>query len=78
MKTRKEAARFIEYQLHNHNYRKPDKTPATHYGYQELKQLMDFIWERGPTESECILTHKEYKKATEAQNESIHNEPFEY
>ena len=58
MKTRREAARFIEKQLNNDTDDLPslmDKYGRHHYGAQELRQLLDFIYDGPPAlESERI------------------------
>ena len=54
MKTREEAARFIEKQLAlTHNCTR-EKGSKGHYGMQELRELMDFIYEGLPTEAQKL------------------------
>ena len=58
MKSREEVARFIEKQMH-HSHRCPLPKPNTHhYGLQELRELMDFIYDAEPTEAEKINREK--------------------
>lgn len=58
MKTRSEAARFIENQFeemewpHNETASGRQKAGSWHYGVQELRDLMDFIYESEPTSKE--------------------------
>ena len=57
MKTREEVARFVENQFDNFGtYNCPrDKGHAYHYGRQDVKVLLDFIYEGPPiTEDEKI------------------------
>lgn len=54
MKTREEVARFIERQIHWKHRCAREKGLQHHYGLQELRELMDFIYESAPTETECI------------------------
>jgi hypothetical protein len=54
MKTREAAARFIERQLHWTHKCSISKPSNWHYGLQELRELMDFIYESPPTEAERI------------------------
>lgn len=54
MKTREEVANFVNAQLHYTHDCKFPKGEAWHYGIQELRELMDFIYESEPTESEKI------------------------
>lgn len=59
MKTREEVARVIDSQLAMAGddvmfYRKNQKI---HYGLQELKDLMDFIYEGAPKSEEEKITH---------------------
>jgi len=65
MKTREEVARFIENQLSSDEYDDTlrEKNGCRHYGYQDLRTLMDFIYEGEPkTEIECIqnASHLKY------------------
>lgn len=54
MKTREQAARFIELQMHWSHKCKLEKGSKTHYGWQELRELMDFIYEASPRENELL------------------------
>jgi hypothetical protein len=54
MKPREEVARFIEKQMEGRYVCSRDKGFAHHYGLQELRELMDFIYGGEPTESERI------------------------
>ena len=55
MRPREEVARFIEKQLHDSSYECSRPKPNTHhYGMQELRELMDFIYGGEPTEAERI------------------------
>jgi hypothetical protein len=52
MKTREEAANFIHEQL-NYRYKCPrNKGRNFHYGIQELRVLMDYIYEGAPQSKE--------------------------
>lgn len=60
-KSRAEAVKLINEQIDSPKRRK-DKIYRHHYGKQELKQLMDFIYESKPTaDSELIIDLSEYK-----------------
>ncbi len=50
MKLRKEVARFIEEQM--------DETQTKHYGWVELRELMDFVYEAQPNAHEEKLNFK--------------------
>ena len=55
MKPREEVARFIEKQMHDSTYECSRPKPHTHhYGLQELRELMDFIYGGEPTEAERV------------------------
>lgn len=57
MKTREEVARFIEIQFGvSGSYQcKLDKHQKHHYGLQEARELMDFIYNGKPeTNSQCV------------------------
>ena len=57
MKQREEVARFIEKQMRDPSYRCALPKPNTHhYGLQELRELMDFIYGGEPKEAERIRT----------------------
>lgn len=58
MKTREESARFIEAQLKYDWVPKLEKGIQFHYGKQELRELMDFIYGGPPEEREMIDTRK--------------------
>ena len=47
MKTREEVARFIEQQFH-WSYECRRRKTANHYGRQEARELMDFIYGEEP------------------------------
>lgn len=55
MKERKEVARFIERQMEGDDVDIGEKTKH-HYGYVELRQLMDFVYEGLPRNSSEQLT----------------------
>lgn len=64
MKPREEVARFIEKQFHDPAYQcSREKNYAHHYGLQELRELMDFIYGGEPTEAERIRSDKEIERA---------------
>ncbi len=50
MKTREEIARFIESQYGDKNNCKLEKGGRHHYGRQESRELLDFIFGEEPTE----------------------------
>lgn len=55
MKTREEVAKFINNQLSGKEYVcVRDKRDRVGYGKQELRELMDFIFEGPPAENEII------------------------
>ena len=61
MKTREEAARFIERQLYVYDPLSATFIPekrAWHYGKCELRQLMDFIYESLPSVEEEIKSEE--------------------
>jgi hypothetical protein len=65
IKSREEAARFIENQLDfDSDYKcKREKNWCHHYGWQELRELMDFIYEGEPkSKEECLINACEYRK----------------
>jgi hypothetical protein len=47
MKPREEVARFIERQMET-AHDKPNKHKRTHYGFQDARELLDFIYEGLP------------------------------
>ncbi len=64
MKTREETARFIENQLNSSN--RVEKHYRYHYGYLELKKLMDFVYESPPNKEEelNLVTYATKEKAS--------------
>ena len=62
MKTRSEVARFIEAQFDDFNYKCPlPKCSNFHYGRQDLRILMDFIYGGPPgDDADCIRTIDQY------------------
>ncbi len=53
MKTREEAARFVEDQMKlPQTQDNLNKDGATHYGYQELRSLFDFLYDCEPQSEE--------------------------
>jgi len=80
MRSRADAVRLINRQLHDKAYRKPKETECSHYGAQELRQLMDFIYGVPTREDELILNWMEYQKlkSSGGRDESLHDEPHEY
>jgi hypothetical protein len=54
MKPREEVARFIEKQMEGRYKCSREKNYAHHYGLQELRELMDFIYGAEPTKAEKI------------------------
>ena len=65
MKNREEVARFIEKQFdYNSDYKcEREKGDCSHYGWQELRDLMDFIYECEPkTKKEELTNTDEYRK----------------
>jgi|TARA_R110000751_G_scaffold238345_1_gene339205 hypothetical protein len=62
MKTREDAARFIEAQFIEDNCRR-NKGDCWHYGWQELRDLMDFIYMAEPlTDKEMLVNNDKYRK----------------
>lgn len=59
MKTREEAARYIETQFSVGPISR-EKNGAVHYGYQEVRELMDFIYGGEPCGSEEIKRNTDY------------------
>jgi len=51
MKTREEVARFVEKQFLG-KYNCTRRKNAHHYGRQEVRELMDFIWGEEPQNEE--------------------------
>jgi hypothetical protein len=54
MRTREEAARFVEKQMHWSHECRFNKGNKANYGWQELRELMDFIYDAEPTEAEKL------------------------
>jgi hypothetical protein len=54
VKSRVEAARFIEKQMHWSYKNVREKSERVHYGWQDLRELMDFIYEGLPTTDEAL------------------------
>lgn len=54
LKTREEVARFVEKQMGALHVCKFPKGSFCHYGYQELRELLDFIYGDSPTEIEKL------------------------
>jgi hypothetical protein len=52
MKTREEVARFVEKQMGSNYICSRNKNYADHYGLQELRELMDFIYGEEPQNEE--------------------------
>ena len=52
MKTREEVARFVEKQMGGRYICSRNKNYAHHYGLQELRELMDFIYGEEPQNEE--------------------------
>jgi hypothetical protein len=48
VKSREEVARFIECQMET-AHEQTDKHRRTHYGYQDARRLLDFIYDGEPT-----------------------------
>ena len=69
MKTRAEAARFVEALL---NYRRDIKLvspkSASHFGKVELRTLFDFVWEGEPRELDELLGCDNLRNDTAAKN----------
>ena len=58
MKSRKETVDFICSQMHGENGGDAKKSDRWHYGYGELRDLLDFIYESEPNEDEILLIPK--------------------
>lgn len=52
MRKRAEVARLIERQLHHTHRCSREKGEQIHYGWQELRELMDFIYDGTPAADE--------------------------
>jgi hypothetical protein len=62
MKSREDTARFIEDEFENHTCQRY-KGQCHHYGWQELRELMDFIYNGGPVgEAEMLTNRDAYRK----------------
>jgi hypothetical protein len=56
LKTRAESARFVLFQLEDHDYKCPfEKGRQHHYGKQDLKCLLDFIYGGPPNGSDEVI-----------------------
>lgn len=62
IKTREEAARFAEKQFSWQHKCSREKGGAHHYGLQELRELMDFIYQGPPAENESIRPREDLKR----------------
>lgn len=62
MKSREDAARFLEKQMnYEHECSRP-KNRRHHYGWQEARELLDFIYEGKPkSESEMAINKRPEK-----------------
>jgi len=52
MKSRAEVAAFIRKQFDHDCYNNPKKAGKHHYGYQDARDLLDFIYDGEPLEGE--------------------------
>jgi hypothetical protein len=59
--TREEAARFIEQQMNGGRDEPREKWSRHHYGYQEARTLLDFIYGGLPSKEEEIRNRDAYK-----------------
>lgn len=60
MKSREETARFIESQMAFDHHCRRDKKDRVHYGWQELRELMDFIYGGEPEgKNQCLADNRE-------------------
>lgn len=65
MKTRKETVEFIIKQFEDERDGIVEKPNTFHYGFVELRQLMDFIFEKEPeNEEENLNRSKLYESET--------------
>ena len=63
MKNREEVARFVESQLESEVPKTREKKGKHHYGFQELRELMDFIYGGEPENAEQnIKNDDEWRK----------------
>ncbi len=63
MKDRASVVRFIEKQLHYTYECKREKYGRTYYGFQELCELMDFIYNGEPCNNKEVIVKKNtYRK----------------
>ena len=58
MKTREEVSQFIAQQMHVRYECSREKGEQYHYGLQELRELMDFIYDGTPTTDSEMLKGK--------------------
>ena len=64
MKKRSEVVSFVREQLESDVPCERDKHDKSHYGYQELRVLLDFIYEGEPsTEDENLVRDSKYRKS---------------
>ena len=61
MKSRKDVAKFISNQFESDVYEDLEKGNRFHYGRQELKQLMDYIYNSEPNNEDEKLIFKTVK-----------------
>lgn len=59
MKTRRQTARFIEKPLHWEHAVTLNKEGKGHYGLQELRELLDFVYEGQPRDGHEKLKNPE-------------------
>lgn len=63
MKNREDVASFIESQMNMTRECSRDKGSAHHYGWQNLRELMDFIYESEPLrQEEMIGPQRKFKR----------------
>lgn len=58
MKQREDVARFIEAQMGGDHVCKRDKAGCQHYGWQDLRELLDFIYGSEPLNDKENLVNK--------------------
>lgn len=61
-KTRFEVARFIEKQMDWKNNKLIEKGGRHHYGWMELRELMDFIYGGEPDHDEMLRQNKDQER----------------